>query len=538
MCAFSRCRAGFVAALLLAGLVGIPLHAQVSYERIKRAEAEPGNWLTYSGNYFSHRHSRLNEINASNVSRLRPAWTFQTGVPGRFQTSPLVVDGIVYITVPPSNVVALDARTGRSLWRYRRAMPEALSGCCGRVNRGVAILHDTIYVGTFDAHLVALDAKTGQVRWDVAVADPKTGHSITGAPLALDDKIVVGISGGEYGVRGFLDAYDAKSGARAWRFWTVPGPGEKGHETWEGDSWKRGAAPTWITGAYDPDLNLVYWGTGNPGPDWNGDSRPGDNLYSNSVIALDAGSGQLKWHFQFTPHDLHDWDSTQTPVLVDQAFRGEPRKLMLFANRNAFYYVLDRTSGEFLSARPYAKQTWAKELDPTGRPIRLPNTKPSNEGTKVYPGVWGGVNWWSPSYSPPNKLFYLATSEAATLYYKGDVEYQPGAQFLGGGARYVSDDDLWGAVRALEPETGEIKWEFRLHSPAIGGVLSTAGGLVFSGAEEGDFFALDAANGKALWRYQTGGAIHANPISYESAGRQFVMIAAGQSLVTFSLDGQ
>jgi alcohol dehydrogenase (cytochrome c) len=514
------------------------LHAQVTFERLRRAETEPRNWLTYSGNYFSHRYSGLKEINASNVRTLRAAWTFQTAVPGRFQTSPIVVDGVIYITVPPASVVALDARTGRSLWRYRRPLPEGLQGCCGQVNRGVAILDETVYVGTFDAHLVALDARTGRVRWDVAVADHETGHSITGAPLVLADKVIVGISGGEYGVRGFLDAYDAKTGNRAWRFWTVPGPGEKGNETWEGDSWKRGAAPTWITGAYDPDLNLVYWGTGNPGPDWNGDDREGDNLYSNSVIALDAASGRLKWHFQFTPHDLHDWDSTQVPVLVDRTFRGEPRKLMLFANRNAFYYVLDRTTGEFLSARPYAKQTWANGVDRKGRPIRLPNTTPSNEGTKVYPGVWGGVNWWSPSYSPLNNLFYLATAEAATIYYKGDAEYRAGAQFLGGGARYVSDEDLWGAIRALEPETGETRWEFRLHSPAIGGVLSTAGGLVFGGAQEGDFFALDAASGKALWRYQTGGEVHANPISYESAGRQYVMIAAGQSLFSFSLDGQ
>lgn len=534
----TRCAgaAGVIAVAIGLGVLTSPLHGQVSFERLRRADSDPRNWLTYSGNYFGHRYSGLKQIDLSSVRRLRPVWTFQSGVPGRLQTSPIVVDGVMYITMPPSTVVALDPRTGRPMWRYGRPLPEGSQGCCGRVNRGVAVLDDTVYVGTFDAHLVALDARTGHVRWDTVVADHQTGHSITGAPLAIGDKVVVGISGGEYGVRGFLDAYDAKTGARAWRFWTVPGPGEKGHETWAGDSWRRGAAPTWITGAYDPDLNLLYWGTGNPGPDWNGDDRAGDNLYSNSVLALDATTGQLKWHFQFTPHDLHDWDSTQTPVLVDGTFRGQPRRLMLFANRNAFYYVFDRETGELLAARPYAKQTWAKGLDHRGRPIRLPNTSPSNEGAKVYPGVWGGVNWWSPSYSPLNRLFYLATSEAATLYYKGDAEYHQGAQFLGGGARYAPDEELWGAIRALEPETGEMKWEFRLHNPAIGGVLSTAGGLVFAGSEEGAFFALDAATGKALWQYQTGGAIHANPISYQLRGRQYVTIAAGQSLFAFGLD--
>ena len=280
--------------------------AQVPYERIRRAEAEPGNWLTYSGNFQSHRFSALRQINAANVGRLKPAWVYQIGERHNFETTPLVVDGVMYLTEHPSHVTALDTRTGRPLWKHRRTIPEDARVCCGQVNRGVAILDDQVFVGTVDSHLVALDARTGHVRWDTVVADYKTGHSITVAPLVVKDKVIVGIAGGEFGVRGFLDAYEAKSGKRAWRFWTIPGPGEPGNETWAGDSWKTGSATTWVTGSYDPELNLVFWGTGNPGPDWNGDFRLGDNLYSDCLVALDADTGKLKWYFQFTPHDVHD----------------------------------------------------------------------------------------------------------------------------------------------------------------------------------------------------------------------------------------
>ena len=413
----------------------LPLAAQVPFERILNAGREPGNWLTYSGNYSSHRHSPLEQIDAGNVARMRPLWVYQITARDKVETTPLVVDGIMYLSEPPSNVTALDTRTGRSLWSYRRQTPRDVRVCCGQVNRGVAILGEMIYVATVDAHLVALDAKTGAVRWDTQAADYRTGYAMTAAPLALKDKIVVGMAGGEFGARGFVDAYDARTGKQAWRFWTVPGPGEPGNETWAGESWKTGSGTTWVTGSYDPDQNLVLWGTGNPGPDWNGDMRGGDNLYTDCLVALDADTGKLRWHFQFTPHDEHDWDSVEIPVLADLSFGGRQRKLVLFANRNAFYYVLDRTNGKFLAAKPLSKQTWAKGIDDKGRPVRLPGTLPTEEGTKVYPNVPGATNWFSPSYSPRTNLFYVAVREEGGIYYKGEANYKPGAFFNAGGAR-------------------------------------------------------------------------------------------------------
>ncbi|HYM13655.1 MAG TPA: PQQ-binding-like beta-propeller repeat protein, partial [Bryobacterales bacterium] len=386
--------------ILLAFALVLPLAAQVPYERIRKAASEPGNWLTYSGNYSSHRFSPLSQVNAGNVKRLKPAWVYQIRAKDKIETTPLVVDGIMYLSEPPSNVTALDTRTGRSLWHYQRIYPKDIRVCCGQVNRGVAALDDLIFVGTVDAHLVALDSKTGVVRWDSTVADYKNGYSITVAPLAVKDKIVVGVAGGEYGVRGLVAAYEAKTGKEAWRFYTIPFPGEPGNDTWAGESWKTGSATTWVTGSYDPDLNSVYWGAGNPGPDWNGKVRAGDNLYSDSLLALDADTGKLKWYYQFTPHDVHDWDSTEVPVLADGTVRGEKKKLVLFGNRNGFYYVLDRASGQFLAGRPYVKMTWAKGLDDSGKPILVPGMDPSVEGAKVYPSVPGGTNWFSPSYSP------------------------------------------------------------------------------------------------------------------------------------------
>jgi alcohol dehydrogenase (cytochrome c) len=520
--------------LALAALA--PASAQVSYERILKSEAEPGNWLTYSGNYSAHRHSPLTEINAGNVARLRPSWVYQIGARHKFEATPLVVDGVMYVSEPPSNVTAIDTRTGKALWSYRRTYPKDLRVCCGEVNRGVAVLNGMVFLGTVDAHVVALDAKSGLVRWDVEAADYKIGYSITVAPLAVKDKIVMGMAGGEYGARGFLDAYDAKTGKRAWRFWTVPGPGEPGNESWQGDSWKSGSATTWVTGAYDPSLNLVYWGTGNPGPDWNGDVRIGDNLYSDCLLALDADTGKLKWHFQFTPHDDHDWDSVQVPVLVDLPFRGQQRKMVLFANRNGFYYVLDRESGKFLAARELVKQTWAKGLDDSGRPTVLPGVSPTLEGTEVYPSVTGGTNWFSPAYSPLTKLFYVAVREEGQIYHKGEAEYKAGSLFNGGGSRDIPGAERWGAIRALTPQTGEKVWEFRLQTPPFAGVLSTAGGLVFGATPEGDFFALDATSGKPLWHFQTGGNVISNPISYQSAGRQQVAITSGNSIFAFGLE--
>jgi alcohol dehydrogenase (cytochrome c) len=522
--------------LLLGIALTLPLAAQVTHERILKSSTEPGNWLTYSGNYAGHRFSPLDQIHDRNVQNLKPVWVYQSGSLQKFETTPLVIDGVMYISEPPSHVTALDTRTGRPLWKYRRPMPDDVRVCCGQVNRGVAALGDLIYVGTIDAHLVALNAKTGAVIWDAVVANYKAGYSITVAPLAVKDKIVVGIAGGEYGVRGFLDAYDAKTGKRAWRFWTVPGPGEPGNDTWAGDSWKTGSAATWVTGAFDPDSNLIYWGTGNPGPDWNGDVRAGDNLYSDCLIAVDADSGKLRWHFQFTPHDIHDWDATEVPVLVDDEVRGKKRKLVLFPNRNAFYYVLDRITGEFLLGKPYAKQTWAKGLDDSGRPVRLPNTAPTLQGTPVWPAVAGANNWYSPTFSPRTGLLYVAVREAGSVYFIGEAEYVEGEQFNGGGFRSVPGEQEWGAVRAFAPATGELKWEHRLFSAPWAGLLSTAGNLIFGGTNEGQVYALQASTGKSLWRFQAGGAARSNPISYSTDGKQFIAMAMGNGLYVFALE--
>jgi alcohol dehydrogenase (cytochrome c) len=520
--------------------------AQPAYDRLLKAQGEPQNWLTYSGSYRSWRYSSLNQIDRANAQTLKLAWVAQLPTTHRVETTPLVVDGIMYLTGPESDVIALDAASGRPFWHYRKPLPSKINVCCDTVNRGVAVLGDRVFVGTLDAHLVALSAKTGNVLWDVQVADHKSGYTITGAPLAVKNMIVTGVGGGEYGIRGFLDAYDAKTGSRCWRFNTIPAPGEKGSESWRGDSWKQGGAPTWLTGSYDPESNLIIWGTGNPAPDWNADVRPGDNLYSDSAIALDADTGKLRWHFQFVPHDSHDWDAVQVPVLVDAEWQGRPRKLAYWAHRGGFFYVLDRSTGEFLLGKPFAKQTWAKELEPTGRPVVLPGTDPTEEGVYVWPGVQGATNWYSPSYSPKTGLFYLSAWENRGLYQKGAAQYVPGLRYPGSvPAIDLEEDPGFGAIRALNPKTGEKAWEYKLHTKPWSGVLSTAGQLVFGASGgwasrerenmEAYFFALDAESGSELWKINLGGTMSANPITYSVNGKQMVTMAAGDGLFTFAL---
>jgi alcohol dehydrogenase (cytochrome c) len=526
------------ARLLCLVLIASPWAAlgQVSYDRIVSASQEPGSWLTYSGSYAAHRFSPIGEITPGNVARLKPIWVHQIKEPGLIETTPLVADGVMYVTEPPSTVSALDLRSGRSLWRWSRPLPKGVKAIgFPQVNRGAALLGESVNVGTLDAHLVSLDAKTGTLRWDSVVADNALGYAITSAPLAVNGKIIIGVSGGEAGIRGFLDAYDATTGRLVWRFHTIPGPGEQGHQTWGKDSWKTGGGPTWVTGSYDPALNLLYWGVGNPGPDWNGDVRPGDNLYTCSLVALDATTGRRKWHFQFTPHDVHDWDANQIPVLFDGVVKGRRRKVVAMANRNAFYYLLDRETGEFLLGTPYAKQTWAKGLDPKGRPIVLPGTEPTVEGTLVYPSLQGATNWFSPSYSPKTGLFYVAVREMGAYYFKGEPEYVPGEPFMAGGEQALTGDKAYGAIRALEAETGEKKWEFRLHSPPWSGCLSTAGGLVFGGTNEGQMFALDAVTGEVRWQFHSGGAVRSNPVSFMIDGAQRIAIASGYAIFVFGL---
>ena len=517
-------------------------HVNLSPERIEVAAAEPQNWLTYSGSYASWRYSSLKDITSDNVADVKLAWSLQLGTNEEYvETTPLVVDGVMYLSAPASDVLAVNAATGEVLWRYTRDVPRQLSLCCGRVNRGVAVLGDRVFIGTLDGYLIALSAKTGKVLWQAQVVDHKLGYSMTSAPLAVKDKVIVGIAGGEYGIRGFLDAYDAATGQRAWRFYTVPEPGQPGSDTWgSGDAWKTGGGPTWVTGSFDPALGLLYWGIGNPAPDFNGDVRPGDNLYTDSVLALDVDTGTLRWHFQFTPHDEHDWDSNQIPVLVDHDFNGQRRRLMLWANRNGFYYVLDRVTGEFLHASAFVKQNWAKRIDEKGRPVLVPSTASSKLGTLTWPGLSGGGNWWSPSYNPKTDLIYVPFAEAPKVFFKNTEfevgEYRPGMEFAGSASVHTGEP-LQAGIRALEPMTGRVAWEYLRQHPQrnvgrIGGVLSTAGNLVFLG-DLFDFIAFDATLGTQLWRVNLGGHIHATPMTFAIDGQQRVAIPAGNTIYVF-----
>jgi alcohol dehydrogenase (cytochrome c) len=528
------------------------LQAQVSYERIRRAAAEPENWLTYNGAYDSQRHSRLTQITPANVARLEHKWTLQNQVFGAWQSNPIVVDGIMYVTQRPNDVMAVDARTGRVFWRYRYTPSDSARVCCGANNRGVAILGDTLFMGTLDARLIAIDARNGRPIWNIAVADVGLAYSITLAPLVIKDKVIVGVGGAEFGIRGFIAAFDAATGREAWRFYTIPGPGEPGHDTWTGDSWKSGGGSIWVTGSYDPDMNLTYWGVGNPGPDWNPDQRPGDNLYSDSVVALDADTGALRWHFQFTPNDAYDYDAVQVPVLADITWQGKPAKVMLWANRNGFFYVLDRATGKFLLGKPFVKVNWASGLDENGRPVQTPQPP----GAPTWPGNQGGTNWYPPSFSPRTGLFYFSAWENyATIYRKEHAEYKPGQLFTGGGftvrtpvpgapaigigrstpINNWTDEVGNGAIIAVDPLTGEHRWNFRQFDVTDGGMLTTASDLLFTGGREGYFFALDARDGQLLWKANLGAQIVMAPVTYMVGGRQYVSVISGHTLVTYAL---
>ncbi len=516
---------------------GAPFFAPVTWERLVHAADEPHNWLMYSGTLDSKRFSRLDQIHNRNVAGLELKWAHHIPQLGRAETTPLVVDGVMFITESPSNLVAVDAATGRPFWRYDHELPDDLRICCGRNNRGVAILGETLYMSTLDAHLVAIDARSGNLLWSAEVADYRAGYSKTAAPLIVKDKVVTGIAGGEFGIRGFLDAYDADTGRREWRTHTIPGPDHPDNRTWAGDSWRTGGSPTWITGSYDPELNLVYWGTGNPGPDYNGDIRGGDNLYADSVLALDGDTGEMKWYFQFTPHDVHDWDAIQIPVLADIDVDGAPRKAMLWANRNGFYYTLDRETGEFLVGKEFARQTWAEGLDTNGRPIRRPGMLPSAEGTLVSPMAGGATNWWSPAYSPRTGLLYVNAFDGEAEFFIRDENYDEGSRFTGGGTQTpLPIENYASAIRALDPATGDLRWEFPIKPRTRAGVLATAGDLVFSGSVDGYFYALDAVTGAELWHIGLGGPVHASPMTYAVDGRQYVTMTVGNVLYTFALD--
>ncbi len=540
------------AALLAVTSLAADAQSGVTYERILAAADEPQNWLTYNGAYSSQRHSGLDQVGRDNVDDLELKWMLQNQVFGAWQSNPIVVDGVMYVTQRPNDVMAVDAVTGRVFWLYRHTPAETARVCCGANNRGVAVLGDRVFMGTLDARLIAIDAINGQELWNVEVGDVNLAYSITMAPLVVKDKVLVGVGGGEFGIRGYVAAYDAETGDEAWRFYTIPGPGEPGHETWEGDDWQHGGAPVWITGSFDPELDLTYWGVGNPGPDWNAAQRPGDNLYSDAVVALDADTGELVWHFQFTPNDGYDYDAVQVPVLVDTDWDGAPRKLMLWANRNGYFYVLDRETGEFLSGTPFVKVNWSSGLDDDGRPIPTPQP----EGAPTWPGNQGGTNWYPPSYSPRTGLFYFAAWEDyATIYRPEESEYIPGRLFLGGGFDVLAPVpgaptigigrttpiNNWtdvvghGSVKALDPRTGEEVWEFEQFDVSDSGMLTTASDLLFTGGREGHFHALDARTGELLWKASLGGQIVMAPITFMVDDRQYVSVISGHTLVTFGL---
>ena len=529
--------------VLAAGVSTLQAQSIVTFDRILKADSEPHNWLTYSGNTSNERHSRLTQITPANAKDLELQWVWQARSLEKFEATPLVVDGILYTVQAPNDVVALDAVTGRPFWTYSHTPAANTRTCCGRVNRGLAILGDTLFMGTIDARLLAIDARNGQLLWNTQVADSAERYSITHAPLIVKDKVMVGTAGGDMGIRGLIAAYDVKTGKEVWRFYTIPGPGEPGNDTWSGESWKTGGAGVWNIGAYDPETNLTFWGTGNPAPDWDGRQRLGDNLYSNSVVALDADTGRLKWYYQFTPHDELDYDSTQVPILADVQWQGRLRKAMLWANRNGVMYLLDRVSGEFLNGKPYVAVNWMDGFDEKGRPRRVPGKLPSPEGTLIQPAVFGGTNWAPASYSPRTGLFYVAVTEnSSTIAVLGEFPraagqnpraYPMGQPNLIQNFNYESESH--GSIRAYDPRTLDRKWEFKMNDITWAGVLTTATDVLFSGGKEGYFLALDARTGALLWKMPLGGQINSGPMSYAVNGRQYVAVAAGNALFSFAL---
>jgi alcohol dehydrogenase (cytochrome c) len=504
----------------------------------------PARWLTFSGSYSGQRHSPLKQITPENVRRMTAQWTFQAegmAIGRGFETTPLILDGVMYVSGTGNYAWAVDMRSGRQIWRYRRVLPPGLTyGGGNPANRGMAALGDRLFMGTLDAHLIALDRNTGQVVWDVAVDDFKSGHAITAAPLVVKDKVIIGNSGGDLPTRGFLDAYDAATGKRVWRFWTIPGPGEPGSETWSDVAvLPRGGGATWMTGSYDPETNLIFWGTGNPNPDYYGLDRQGDNLYTASLIAVDADTGKLRWHFQFTPHDLHDWDSNHVPVVADVTIGGQTRKTVMVANRNGFFYVLDRVTGKLILGKPFTATQWARELGPDDKPIVLTQGAMMPGDTKepqCVPDFRGGTNFNPPSYDPALGLFFVMARETCAIYTPIKQEPVIGRVFMSGGMKKLPEPD-YGAVRAIDVRTGAIKWEFKLPTPSLAGVMSTASGLVFAGDNEGFFRAFDSRTGKELWSYRMGSLIWgAAPTTVMLDKRQLVLLPSGNTLVAFGLN--
>jgi len=497
-------------------------------------------WRTYGLNDAGWRYSELKQIDTGNIAQLAPKWIFQSGLPGTMETTPLVEGGLMYVTGPSNHAYALDLRQGKPIWHYSKTPPKGLGLCCGEVNRGFATIGDRLFKVSIEDTLIALDKASGELLWETQIADHRKGYTGTVAPIAVKNLVVVGTAGAEFGIRGFVDAYDATTGKRVWRFYTVAGPGEPGADTWgnkttAGEAWQRGGGSTWITGTYDPELNLIYWGTGNPGPDMNGDLRPGDNLFTCSVVALDADTGKLKWHFQFTPHDTHDWDAISDPVLVDLDVGGRKVKSLIQANRNGFFYALDRTNGKMLLAKPYTKVSWASGIGHDGRPKLIAGQEPSDEGTTSCPSLGGGHNWQATAYSPQTGLYYFGSTTGCQIYYKTRHDAIEGQWYQLSTVDDAKGPPLSGAVIAIDPKTGDTKWHYEMLSSPSGGMLATAGGLVFTGDRYGYFIAMDAKTGKVVWKFPAGAGISAPPITYTYEGKQYVAVASGSSIIAFGL---
>jgi alcohol dehydrogenase (cytochrome c) len=506
-------------------------HIQVSYADLVAAQEPGDDWLTYGGAYGSNRHSSLEQINTRNVGLLGVRWMHQlVGVRDKIEATPIVRDGVMYFTVAPGRIMAVDAASGRMIWEHIHKYTY-IGGGEGPLeqNRGVALLGDRVFVGTWDSKLLALSAATGKVLWEAAVGE-YPGTYVSGAPLVFHDLVVTGVGSPPGYGRNFIVAFDVNTGKERWRFMTIPGQGEPGNETWSGDSWKKGGAGTWLTGSYDPRSDVLYWGVGNPRPDFDAGTRKGDNLYSDSVVALRGTTGKLLWYFQFTPGDTRDWDSNQTPIISDRNTAQGLERRLLWANRNGFYYVLDREHGAFGLGLPFAKQTWAAGLDPQGRPIPLATDRhDSVQGVSTYPGAKGATNWWSPSYDPDLDLIFIPVLEQGMIFFSSGHTLPT----TGGRSFYT-------AVRALDASTGKLVWEHRhdvrSEDDNTAGLLSTRGGVVF-GSDHGALFALDARTGNVLWTVETGGAIYGAPITYSVNGEQLVTVITGRNLMTFALPG-
>jgi alcohol dehydrogenase (cytochrome c) len=518
----------------VAKVAGLP--DAVGWEEISHPKT--GEWPTYHGNENGNRYTELAQITPANVSRLAPRWVYNVNNGRSLEVTPIVVNGVMYVTTVNS-VFALDAGTGRKIWEYSRPRSKELVGdAAGGINRGVAVLGDSVFVVTDNAHLLALNRLNGGLLWDVEMADSHKHYGSTSAPLVVHDLVIAGVSGGDEGIRGQLNAFRASTGEHVWRFWSIPAPGDPEASTWVGKALEHGCGATWLTGTYDHETDTLVWPIGNPCPDFNGDERKGDNLYTDSVVALEPQSGKVKWHYQFTPHDLHDWDATETPMLVDFNYHGQPRKLLLQGNRNGFFYVLDRTNGQFLSASPFVKKlTWASGIAPDGRPILSDGWQPTVEGQEICPSMDGASNWMSTAYDPGTGLFYLEALEKCNVFTKNSEWWKQGESFYGGTSREAKNEEPRKYLRAIDPQTGKIVWEYAQTGPgeAWGGLIATATGLIFFGDDDGSFAALDAKTGKPLWHFPLNVHWHASPMTYLNGGKQYIAVAAGTSIMAFAL---